>query len=117
MENCKSCGQPIPERHADRVSIYGIHDCHLFTKIIGGSVDDVIDSWLSGCDRENKYGPTALCPAIVLHGETELRRVGEMVHSKHDAESIHAYREALLADPDIPRLLAAPTEVSDGDDN
>ena len=101
----------------NRVSIHGMYDCNLFHKIIGRTVDEVVNLWLAHNEVPHpatiegehcaNLGPSFLCPAIVLRGNTELRRVGNMVHSSNDLAAIAAYREALKRDPDIPRLLAA----------
>ena len=123
-ETCRYCGSPLPA--PDRVSIFGMFDRHLFWQYTGGTVDEVISNWLAhianpipaivGDEQVDDMGPTALCPATVLYGKKELRRVGNMVHvrsgRKPNPADVEAYRAALLADPDIPRLLAAP-EVSD----
>lgn len=117
MSICDCCGSGVMP---DRVSIYGIFDSHLFHRYTGNTVDEVIDNWLAhiakpipaivGGKRVDDMGPTALCPAIVLHGKKELRRVGYMVFPRENGapekKDIDAYRAALLADPDIPRLLA-----------
>jgi hypothetical protein len=116
MTNCKTCGQTLPEQHANKVSISGMFDCHLFCSFSYGTVDDVIAAWIrkykepnmvkfSKDGKANDIGPPALCPAIVSYNEIELRRVGPMVHDANDTETIQKYRKALLADPDIPRLL------------
>src|SRR5699024_5092470 len=118
MSICKHCGHE--QQEPDRVSIWGIYDMHLFHKYDGSTVDEVIDNWLAhisepilaivGERKIDDMGPTDLCPAVVLAGEIELRQVGKMVHvrkdRKPDQEDIESYRQALLADPDIPRLLA-----------
>jgi len=103
---CPHCGKIFYE--ANRVSIHGMYDAHLFQKVTGNSVDEIILNWVLEED-DVQYGPTSLCPAIVLCGKRELRRVGPMVHRRTDAAVLKQYREALLADPDIPRLLGLGT--------
>lgn len=104
----------------DRVSIYGVYDCHLFHRITGETVEAVIKNWLGhnshkhpatvdGVDCDD-LGPSMLCPAIVLHHDKELRRVGKMVQMSADGKprswkELNDYKDALLKDPDIPRLL------------
>ncbi len=107
--------------NATRVSIHGMFDCHLFKRYTGSTVDAVIESWLEHIskpipanlcgEKVDDLGPTYLCPAIVLCGDREIRRVGKMVIADTKtrlprANEVEAYRQALLADPDIPRLLA-----------
>lgn len=120
MSDCKSCGQTLPEHNANKVSIYGMFDCHLFHKFTGNSVDAVIEEWKAMCGKPNMalrsdgtkcdIGPPALCPAIVLHNKVELRRVGQMVYRVTDEDGIESYRATLLADQDITRLLSTPGE-------
>jgi hypothetical protein len=99
-----------------------MYDSHLFHKYEGATVREVIRNWLRHISKPipasvdgrdvDDLGPTALCPAIVLDGDTELRRVGEMVHPDFETRgpkscrAVLAYWRALRADPDIPRLLA-----------
>jgi hypothetical protein len=113
----------VPERPlADRVSIWGMYDMHLFHRIKGCTVDEVIDNWLAhnrkkqpaivGDCEVDDMGQSSLCPATVLCGDKELRSVGKMVFPNYDKrgkqarpEELEAYRAALKADPDIERLL------------
>lgn len=122
----------VPEHPvADRVLIHGMYDMHLFHLIEGATVDEVIKNWLRHNavkqpaivgDREvDDMGESMLCPAIVMRGDTKLRRVGQMVfterssgkqRSKPDPAKLEAYRAALKADPDITRLLAKRAATS-----
>lgn len=105
------------DRIATRVSCWGMYDCHAFHKFHAETVDGVIAAWKDYCtnERDAKYGgPDGLCPVIVLEGDKELRRVGPMVHGLDDAKRLKEWRDACLADPDIPRLLASD---SAGDGN
>ena len=104
-----------------RVSIWGMYDCHLFHKYTGSSVDEVLENWqnhieklipaqFSDGTKVEDLGPTALCPAIVLDGNRELRRVGKMIFADYKTrrparKDLQAYRRALLADPDISNIL------------
>lgn len=113
-------GKRKKESEPTEVSIHGMYDIHLFHRIKGRTVDEVIANWLLhnaqkqpaivGGEQYEDLGPSNLCPAIVLSGKTELRRVGPMVFPRNDRmpkpEDVEAYRSALLSDPDIPRLLA-----------
>lgn len=109
MSLCPYCGAERPE-HPASVYTFGMHDNHTFTHLTATSVDGLIAEWraavAAGDDME-------LCPAIVMVGRREIRRVGKMVfHDYHRREprsedDVEAFRQALLADPDIPRLLAA----------
>jgi hypothetical protein len=115
---------------ATRVSIHGMYDMHLFHQVTGRTVDEVINNWLThiselqpaivGGAKIDDMGPSNLCPAIVLSGEKELRRVGKMVfpddHTRkpRNPADLKEYRDALLADPDIPRLLAAAIDKERG---
>lgn len=101
------------------MSVHGIYDMHMFHRYEGATVDELVDNWIAhianpipaivGGVEYADIGPTALCPAIVMCGDKELRRVGPMVHTrdrKPKPEDVEIYKAALLADPDIPRLLA-----------
>jgi len=118
---CPTCGQDMPPK-AMRVSISGMYDCHLFHSFTGKTVDDVIANWIAHNATPNPaivsgrkvddLGPAELCPAIVLSDTgKELRRVGPMVFYDlkiklgEKPKQLKLYREALMADPDIPRLL------------
>ena len=90
MTLCDSCKKPI----ADSVAIYGMYDCHSFQRYEGASVVEVIDKWIDHIStpipailngREiDDLGPTSLCPAIVMSGNKELRRVGRIVFVDKD---------------------------------
>lgn len=105
---------------ADRVSIHGMYDMHLFHSIAGATVDEVIANWRAHNAIEqpamvdgrkvDDMGESMLCPIIVLAGKQELRRVGQMIFPRGergscDKVALEAWRSAALADPDIPRLL------------
>ena len=119
---CIHCGNEINDMPT-RVSIHGMYDMHLFHKIEGRTVDEVIDNWkkhiaqpipaIVGDRKIDDMGPSSLCPAIVLAGDKELRRVGEMVFTDYNTRcpraeaDVDAYRKALLSDPDISMILAS----------
>ena len=82
----------------------GMYDCHCFERFTGKTVDEDTLAYLGQDKTPSNIGVTVLCPAIVLDAnDKELRRVGEMVFERGDPS---LWRDALLADPDIPRLLA-----------
>lgn len=113
----------VPDtQQATRVTIWGMYDMHLFHRIKGRTVDEVIANWLRHNsekqpaivgDREvEDMGQSALCPATVLFGDKELRSVGRMVFPNYDKRGqpripaeLETYRAALKADADIVRLL------------
>ena len=106
----------VPVPGADRVSIWGMYECHLFHKHKGKTVDEVIEDWKTHNSNLNMayvgddknpidLGKTFLCPAIVLCGEKELRRVGQMCFWPPQEKQVTAWRKAMLEDPDIPQLL------------
>lgn len=119
MSKCDYCVSGIT---ATRVSIMGMYDMHLFHKVEGATVDAVIDAWVKhiaepipatiGSRYVDDLGPSWLCPAIVLDDSgKEIRRVGKGVwpeekrRKPRSGDDVEAYRQALLGDPDIPRLL------------
>lgn len=119
MDKCSKCGQPLL-MVADRVSVSGMFENHLFMTMEGKTVDEVIDSWLDQISKPypaivdgkeiDDLGATHLCPVIVLSDKQELRRVGKMLFAEKgkpkDKKALKEYRKSLLDDPDIPRLLA-----------
>lgn len=92
------------DRIADRVSTYGMYDCFLFHEFKGKSAEEIAQAWQAHKDAE--LGKTSLCPVIVLEGDKELRRVGQMVFRHAELQQ---WIDACNADPDIPRLLAQRT--------
>lgn len=104
------------------ISIVGMYDMHLSHRVKGATVDEVIENWkthiaspipaIVGEREVEDLGPSSLCPATVLLGKKEVRRVGKMVHpdwntrAPSSEQDVEQYRQALLVDPDIPRLLA-----------
>ena len=119
---CKCCGQPLDNVEPDNISISGMYDAHVFDQYSGSTVDEVITQWrernskpipaILGDRKVDDLGPAYLCPAIVSRGNLELRRVGKMVPADYhhrgprSENDLEEYRQALLSDPDIPRLLA-----------
>ncbi len=97
------------DRIANRVSCYGMYDCHLFHKFEGGSAEEIAAKWQAHKDPE--IGETSLCPVIVLEDDKELRRVGKMVFRPAELKQ---WIDACNADPDIPRLLAQRTGADHG---
>ncbi len=123
---CESCGHVTPD--ATKVSIHYMYDAFVFDKAKGCTVDEIITNWLEHNKRKHPallgghevddLGPAYLCPAIVLDKDgMELRRVGKMLIPHWKTKEVNqkdliAYRDALLSDPDIQRLLKA-REVSE----
>jgi hypothetical protein len=97
------------DRHANRVSVHVMYDCHLFRKLEGASVQALIEDWQHECEKpEPDLGEPFLCPAIVLDGDKELRRVGSMVFpgAPDTTKKLEEWRTLVSRDPDIPRILA-----------
>jgi hypothetical protein len=96
---------PIP----DTVSTWSMHDAHYFVELKGSSVDELIEQW-----RGLEVGHS-LCPVRLKVGDKQIRKVGKMVHAIYDSspadakalqdEDLRAWREALLDDADVVRLL------------
>jgi hypothetical protein len=102
----------IKEQQPDHVKFWYLHDNHTFTRLEGDSLDEI-----AAKASALSYTPTgawgSLCPAIVMCGHKEIRRVGLIVHAKgaNDSriewnEGIQQWIKALSADKDIMRLLA-----------
>jgi len=118
---CECCGGKT--HTADRVSIFGMYDNHTFKKFNARSVDGLIFLWLAHISKPNwmayhsdpkdifDAGPAELFPVRVMSGKKELRQVGCAVHVDYrtklpDFKKLEIFRQELLSDPDIPRLLA-----------
>lgn len=103
---------PDPQ-HADTVRFYFMHDWHGFTRLNGATLEEVLahaDEIEASAD--GSYG--MLCPAILMHGEKELRRVGPTAHargSKDPKDHWNAgkarWLEAMKADADVMRLVTS----------
>ena len=112
---CEHCGAPTTGR-ADSVSLWGMYDNHTFKPYIATTVDGLIAAWRNDLRDDNGI---ALCPIIVKSGSKELRRVGAMLHPDYDKGvpmnevAVSAFREVVLADPDISRLMAAHSQSPD----
>jgi hypothetical protein len=106
-KTCPCCGSTIYE--ADRVSLWYMTDDHTFRRPKAKSIDELIEGWRRDIKHDSGL---MLCPVIVLCSDKEVRRVGEAVHANYrtgepDSETaVNAYRLALLADPDVERLMA-----------
>lgn len=102
MELCPHCGERtnIP----NRVSMWGMYDNHTFTRYEAKTVDELINAWAQSL-KDDDPG-ISLCPVVVFIGKREVRRVGKMIHPRCDVEAVKEFRETILADPDISRILA-----------
>lgn len=97
------------DRTATRVSVHGMYDCHLFTRYAGSTPQEIVSKWQAECQNpDEKYGAPMLCPAIVLDGDKELRRVGPMVFP-YDVPNLKEQTKRWLsevnADPEIRVVL------------
>ena len=102
--------------HVDTVKFYFMHDNHTFTRLKGATLDEVLahaDAVEAG--EWGSYG--MLCPAMLLHGKKEVRRVGPPAHargSKDPKDHWNAgkakWREVVETDIDVMRLL--PSELN-----
>jgi len=62
----------------DQVMFYYMHDCHVFSRLYGTTIDDV----LAIADIMAKESPCGmLCPPILLLGDKELYRLEEVAHA------------------------------------
>lgn len=94
------------------VRFYFMHDNHTFTRLKGETLDDVLahaDAVEAG--PRGSYG--MLCPAILLRGGKECRRVGPAAHARGSKDpkdewdaAKAAWRQAMEADPDVCRIMS-----------
>lgn len=116
MPTCANCGQEVTA--PDRIAVWGMFDDHLFERIPGHSVRSIVENWRwfnangphparVGGSEVDDLGSLMLCPAILLRGKQEVRRVGTMVFpgSDREQEQLDRWIEAMRADPAVSRLL------------
>jgi hypothetical protein len=102
----------VPAKPApNQIMFYFMHDNHAFTKLEGKTLKQVLkhaDEVES--DEWGSYG--ALCPAILMHDDKEIRRVGTMAHAGSSKAPKDKWEEGkakwlkeLQADPDVKRIM------------
>jgi hypothetical protein len=99
------------DRIANRVSCWGMFDCHAFEKFEGPTIDAIFKAWKTFCRdvRGSKYGAPSLCPVIVLEDQKEIRRVGKMIDIDRP-QDFRQWLDPVRADPDIARILASTAQ-------
>jgi hypothetical protein len=96
---------------ADSIRFYYMHDNHTFTRLKGKTLEKILrhaDEIEAG--EGGSYG--ALCPAILMCGDKEVRRVGKMAHAKGSKDPKDEWEKGkakwlkeVEADADVRRLL------------
>lgn len=107
---------PSPSE-ADTVKFYFMHDWHGFSRLRGATLDEVVaHADQIEASAVGSYG--MLCPAILMSGEKEVRRVGPSAHARgtkdpkdHWSEEKAKWIEAMKADADVMRLLPSNAEL------
>lgn len=99
------CGiRYLPEVRPDSIRVYYIHDCHLFTRLNPGTLDEIIAQARQWAEK-SPYG--MLCPTSLMHGEKELKRFIQCVHARGRALGDTAkWRGEIEADEDTMRLIS-----------
>jgi len=97
--------------YADGIVFFYMHDNHCFTKLKGETLKEVLahaDEIESGVN--GSHG--ALCSAVLMSGDKEVRRVGTMAHARgskdpkdHWEEGKAKWLKELMADPDVKRIM------------
>lgn len=120
--HCEKCGHPYGEPlTAGLLSCGVMFDCHVFDRLKAPTPTALIEAWkqfnaephpaqFQDGTTTDDLGPAYLCPVIVMTADRkELRRVGRMVFPSREKtdDNLAAFRAALEADPDIPRLMLA----------
>lgn len=97
----------------DEVRFYFMHDNHTFTRLKGETLADVL-AHADAIEAGPRGSHGMLCPAILLRGGQECRRVGPAAHAQGLKDSkdkwnsgTAAWRLAMEADPDVSRIVAA----------
>ena len=98
---------------ANRVSCWGMFDCHAIERFEGPTIDAVFEDWKVFCReaKGTKYGAPSLCPVIILEDQREIRRVGKMIDIDIP-QDYWQWLDPVRADPDIARLLASQSDAS-----
>lgn len=96
----------------DDARFYYMHDGFVLTRLRGASLEDIA-AQATEIARSPRGAWGSLCPVILVRGNTEVRRVGPMVHAKGCDELNHKWDQetqkwiqALKSDPDVMRLVA-----------
>lgn len=95
----------------NKIKFYFMHDNHGFTPLKGKTLEKVLENADEVEAGEwGSYG--ALCPAILMHDDKEVRRVGKMAHAKGKKDPKDAWElgkaqwlEELKSDPDVQRIM------------
>lgn len=98
------------DRRANRVSCHLMYDCHLFRRLKGTTIDELLADWGREVKRPKPdLGAPMLCPIIVMEDDKELRRVGQMVFpdTQWSKSKLDEWLGPVRADPDIARILAS----------
>ena len=95
----------------DEVRFYYMHDNHTFTRLKGKTLKKILthaDEVEAG--EGGSYG--ALCPAILMCGDKEVRRVGVMAHARGSKDPKDNWEKgkaewlkSIEADADIRKLM------------
>lgn len=102
----------------DEVQFWFMFDNHTFKRLRGATLDEVL-AQADEVEAASSYG--MLCPATLMHGKKEVRRVGPATHSysarnknKKDMweEGKAAWRAELESDTDVMRLLTPNVELT-----
>lgn len=97
---------------ATSVRFYYMHGCHLFTRLDGQTLDEVLIR-LDEVEAEDPGG--MLCQPSLLNGDIELRRVGVNVHSRCDrekwAQDKKVWREEAEKDEELVSLMSRPPMI------
>lgn len=100
------------QQSPDHVKFWYLNDNHTFTRLEGNSLKEIVTmAFVLSRTPTGAWG--SLCPAILMCGHKEVRRVGPMVHARgaNDSrdkwnEGIQEWIKALSVDQDVMRLLA-----------
>jgi len=102
----------IPDpNYVDGVQFYFMHDNHTFTRLHGKTLDEVLENADTvEAGKRGSYG--MLCPAMLMHGKKDVRRVGPPAHAKGSNDPKDnwnagkaAWLAAVKADADVVRLM------------
>lgn len=100
MTDCTCNGQCKP----DSISFMWMHDNHTFVQLKSKNLQEVVKH-ARRIRKKSKYG--MLCPATLLRGERDFRRIGQCVHDNDKFEDkLLQWVDAIMNDNFAPTLIA-----------
>lgn len=111
-DTIESLRAELNTQNANMISLHYMHDGHVFSRIKGNTLDEIIAYATSiALSEDGAYG--MLCSPILLCGKKEIRRINANAHARkmtdteHWNEQISKWRSIVEADTEFMNLLAS----------